>query len=143
MSLAEVRTYFRSRMDFLNYREWEDAFNFENIPERILDKSYHIDNYQLSNIKTNPNHIDISQRVTIRFFLLGRRNPAGAVDDAMVALDEIYADILRPENRLNAGSCLRNITLADTLIQPLNLDNDNGVMVSVGFNTQLFVCINL
>jgi hypothetical protein len=141
MSLADVRTYFRTRFDGLGYREWEDAFAFDNIPESILHESYHIDNYEISEISQNHKQIDILQRVVIRFFLKGYRNPAVAVDDSFVRLDAIFLDVLNPSNRLDIGDSLRNLTLSDTLIQPLNFDNDNGVMVSVGFNAQLFVCI--
>lgn len=43
-AISQVRTYLKQKFSDTDsdFSEWEDALNFENIPETIIDKNYHI-----------------------------------------------------------------------------------------------------
>lgn len=141
MSLSEVRPYFRARMNYLGYTEWADAFNFENIPESILDKSYHIDANQIRVISFNQADLSIDHSVTLRLFLKGFRTPKDALDSAMIRLDAIYQEVLKPGNRLTGTGGLRNVLLDSTDLQPLSRSNDNAVMVEMNFIAKVHISV--
>ena len=42
MSLSNIKSLFRTRLEGQSFEEWEDAFNLENIPNSSLDKAFHI-----------------------------------------------------------------------------------------------------
>lgn len=141
MSLSEVRPYFRARMNSLGYKEWEDAFNYQNIPDTIVDGSYHIEANNISATSFNQTGLDLNHTVTVRLFIKGFRTPKDAIDSAMIKLDAIYRDILKPANRLGTGGELRNVLLQDTSLDQINSTNDNAVLVTMTFLAKVYLGI--
>jgi hypothetical protein len=135
--LSQIRPFFRTRLLDLRYREWTDGFNFENIPSNILDKSFHISTpsgarrgaYDLQSQ-------EIEQDVVIRVFLKGYRNPASAIDDALVRYDQILNTFLGPDR---LGCAIKNIYLQTMQILPLAPSNDNAVILEVSFTCLIII----
>jgi hypothetical protein len=136
--VTAIRPYFRTHMNALEYREWKDALNFENIPSTLLDRSYHIETISGSRAGAyDQAKQDMLQDCRIRVFLKGFRTPADAVDDAMVRYDAILARVLDPTRRL--GTELKNIYLQSMAISPLNATNDNSVILELNFTCLIMI----
>lgn len=141
MSLTNVRPYFRDRFDALGYAEWKDGFAVDNIPEQILDGSYHIAANSIVSREITQNSIQLESQVTTVLMFLGYRYPSEALDKAYEKLDAIYLEVMAPTNRLTTANGLRNVLLIDTNLEPLNLDNDNGILVTIRWKCHVEVCL--
>lgn len=137
--LSEIRPYFRSHMDALNFKEHKDAFNYENIPSTIINKSYHLDTGTggRKGEYTNQSQ-DIEHDCVVRVFFKGYRYPALAIDEAMTSYDTILARVLSAENRLQVG--IKNIYLNDVSIKPYQASNDNLVLLEITFTCLMVIC---
>ena len=138
MSFATIRPLFRSNFDSLGYREWQDGFNFENIPANLLHESYHIEVGVIAGGTSSTLRFDFAIPILVRVFLKGYRDPAEAIDDALLRLDQIYEQVLSPSERY--GSIIKDVTPETASIIPLGPDNDNALVIELGFNTRLITC---
>lgn len=137
---SHVRSYFRTHMNSLKFKEWKDAFNVDNIPETILHNSYHIET--IRGVRRNPYNAsdqEFEQDVTIRVFKEGFRNPADAIDDCMTALDRITAVVLDTANRANCN--IKNIYLNNFEIRPLADTNDNSAVLEITFSCLIIILV--
>lgn len=139
MGLAEIRPYFRTHMDALGYKEHKDAFNYANIPNTIINRSYHI---ETPTGGRRGNYTNASQPIehdcVIRVFFKGYRYPATAIDEAMTSYDEILDTVLLSSNRLDAG--IKNIYLNDVSVKPYEASNDNLVLLEITFSCLMEIC---
>lgn len=135
---SQIRPYFRSKLKELGFREWVEAFNYENIPSTILDRGFHIDTP--TGGRRGPydqNSQEIEHDCIVRVFFKGHRNPSAAVDVAMAS----YGDILRSclsSDRLGLG--VKNIYLADVNLRPYAPSNDNLVLLEITFTCLIEIC---
>ena len=58
-------------MDGLGYEEWQDGFNFNNIPETILDQAYHVGPAEISGGVANQLDHKFDYDLTLRVFKKG------------------------------------------------------------------------
>lgn len=142
MSLSAVRPYFRARFVALGYREWSDGFNFENIPESIIDKSFHLDANTLSNVAMGQTDLEIEHRVVTRCWFKGFRTPKEALDRTMERVEDIIVEVLNPANRLTGSTGLRNVELSEVTVSPIAESNDNTIQVSLAWDTRVYICLN-
>ena len=138
MSLSNVRAYFKERLTGLGYREWEDGFNFENIPETILDRSFHVFVGSVVGGPINHTHQDTESEVIVRVFFRGYRTEALAIDESISGVEEIIADICKVANRT---ATLLNVIFDSADFNPLNAENDNGVFVELNFTARVILGI--
>lgn len=139
---ASCRSYFRTRMLALGYREWTDGFNVENIPSTLLsrNKMFHIESPSASRADAfDMESQDVDQDIVLRVFLKGYRNPADAIDSAMTAKDTIIEDILDSDNRL--GAVVKNVYYNNSQINPLDETNDNAVVLEISFICRIVLCV--
>lgn len=141
MSLNLVRPYFRARLNALGYKEWSDGFNFDNIPENIIDKSYHLDANQITNTQLNHNDLEVSHTVVTRVWFKGFKTVKEALDRTMERIDDIMVEVLKPTNRVTGTGGLRNVTLDNVVIEPLADSNDNTIRVSLTWDVRVYVCL--
>lgn len=139
MNLDGVRDFFRTRLDGLSYREWEDGFNSKNIPSTLLDKSYHLDIGKIVSRPANQRHHVFSYPLTVLVFLKGFRNPAEAIDQGLTEANTIMSDLLDPLNRLQTNG-LKDIRPVSIDVSPVSESNDNAVVVSLEFDNILMFC---
>lgn len=134
MSLNNIRPYFRTRLDGLGYLEHEDGFNRQNIPQTILNKSYHI---LVESVSGGPiNHTDqfTESSVLVSVFFKGYRNVNEAIDDAISNVETIIKDVCKVVNRT---STLLNVVFEGSDFLPLSDTNDNSVLVEMRFSAQV------
>lgn len=141
MSLTAVRSYFRTRMDSLGHEEWTDGFNFDNIPETILDRSYHIESGPIAGNSQNQTTLDANSPVTLRLFLKGYRTPAEAIDSGISYGEAAICDIIKPSNA--NGVTIKDVNFTSMQILPLNSSNDNSVVVEMSFTVRIFLDVTL
>ena len=134
MSLSNIRTYFRSRLDSLGFREHVDGFETENIAETILDRSYHI---YVSNIVGGPinhTHQDMSANVVISLYFKGYRNSTEGLETAETEVESIVKDICKVSNRT---SSLLNVIFEDVSLERRSESNDHSVLALMQFTAQV------
>lgn len=139
---ASCRSYFRTRMVALGYREWTDGFNFDNIPSTLLsrNKMFHIESPSASRSDAfDMESQDVDQDIILRIFLKGYRDPASAIDNAMTAKDTILEDILASENRL--GATVKNVYYNNSQINPIDESNDNALVLEISFICRIVLCV--
>jgi len=138
MSLANIRTYFRSRLDGLSYAEWQDGFAFDNIPETILDRSYHIFIESVTGGPINHTHQNTESEVVVRLFFRGYRSVTEAIDDSVSGVESVVRDICKVANRT---ATLLNVVFSNAEFSPLNEENDNSVFVEMRFSARVILGI--
>lgn len=135
MSITSVIPFYRNRMEMLGFKEWEDAFNTEDIPSTILDKSFHIEVNPTTAGVTNQLVLNVSMPVTIKVFRKGFRDTAIGRDTALLDVQNIICDILLPSVRL--GSEIKNVIFDGFSVNALADSNDNVVMTELNFSNNL------
>jgi hypothetical protein len=137
MSLIDVRSYFRTRMDSAGFTEWRDGFNFENLPSSILDRSYHIESGSIEATASNHQVHEFNCPVTLRLFLKGYLDPVQAIDDAYTDVESILSAILPPDERF--GTAVLDVVPGSITIVPLADSNDNSLIVEMVFSAKTFM----
>ncbi len=133
--LADMVPYFRTELNALSYKEWDDAFNFENIPENIIDRAYHIEVGTLTGGAISMSDQEVNTTITIRVFLKGYRKPIDARDDAIVRGQAIVQAVLPAADRLTSD--IKNVIFETMNIDPLDDSNDNSIIMSMEFTVQV------
>ncbi len=136
MSLENVRTYFRERLDGLGYTEWKDGFAVDNIPETILDRAYHVFIESISGGPINHTHQDTESEVVVRLFYRGYRMASEAIDESIDGVESIIADVCKVANRT---ATLLNVVFNNADFSPLNAENDNSVLVEMRFSARVIL----
>lgn len=139
MSLTNVRSDIRERMNLLGYTEWLDAFNLENVPETIIDKSYHIGSARGDGVKLNMHDQVIDFAQTIVFWRSGFSNPGEGLDLAIEGIQEILCDVLGPARRITPT--FKNIRFQDFSLEPGAEDNDNLIKATINLTVQVSLAV--
>lgn len=136
MSLTGIRQFIRTNMDDLGFQEWTDAFNTDNIPNDILDKSYHILSTTVDESTVNMHDLPLEFEQQISVFRKGFRDPAQAVDTIIEDCENIICELMHPDNRFDGhvNTIFRGFTIA-----PLNAENDNCVKAILTFNVRVIL----
>ena len=139
MSITNVVPYFRTVMNSLGHREWTDAFNDDDIPRTVLDRSYHIELGALANDKQNQDLIEVVQSVAVKLYVKGFRNTADGRDKSAQYMDAIIKKALEDDRRAQSYAGVKNVRLVGGDIGELSTDNDNAMRVTINFNCHLIM----
>jgi hypothetical protein len=131
MSLSDFRNHFRTAMTGLGHNEWPDGFNYKNIPDNILDRSFHITSGAISGDTISQRSMKLEGAIAIRLFIKGYAGSADAIDKAIVYGEEILCTILASDQRLAVD--VKNINFIDMSVEAIDVSNDNDVMLTVNF----------
>lgn len=148
MSFSSIRPYFRTVLASVdsNLKEWTDGFNFENIPENIIDKSWHLTFNPTSPISTNQNCFKIDYPVSLNVFLSPGREVADGIDSANSLGQSIYTECLKHSNRLGitatSSAKVVNIVPGVMSINPYSADNDNTIRIQIDFLFEIYLELN-
>lgn len=135
MSFASLRPYFIDRMRAVDpdLREWFDAFNIENIPSSILDKSWHLAFQPMTYSGTAHLCLEFNSPVRLSVCLKGYREPQEAVDRAHLFADAIIKECCKPINRLTQPH-IKNVLPNLVDVRALTQDNDNVCVLELSFD---------
>lgn len=131
MSISNVRGFYKTRLEGLGFEQWDDGFNFENIPSTILDGAFHIEVNPSSGGPTNQTIQNVTMPVTVRVFRKGFRNVSEGIDSAILDVENIICDIIAPAVRLSSD--IKNVVLDGFSVNPLDDSNDNAIMIELNF----------
>lgn len=141
MSFATIRPYFQERMKAVDpdFREWEDAFNINNIPSSILDKSWHLD-FSTFSYNTGGAHLCLSFDCPISLSVVfkGYRAPSEAVDMAMLFADSIIKECTKPTHRLTQPK-IKNVLPSSVSVRELSDSNDNSAVLEIQFSCEVII----
>lgn len=134
----EVRTFFRTRLEGLGYREHDQPFQVTQIGENIQDNSFHMETGLITSAEANQAIHSFLYPITIRIYRKAYQDVLSAYDDVHEEMDSILTDILEPSVRI--GTVIKDI-VPDS-IQPLPLDdtNDNVIIIELNFTAKLELC---
>jgi len=130
MSMTEVRSYFRDRMNELGFKEHKDAFGLE-IGSTKIHKAYHIESGDISELQQNHGCAMFVYPLTVRFYLKGYRYPADAIDESIDFEQTIAKNCKSPATL--AETTIRRVSLPSSSREPHSESNDNIVMTTMGF----------
>lgn len=136
MTLDGLRGFFRTQIDALGYREWEDGFNRNNIPATVIDRAYHLQIGRIVSAPANQLHHVFSFPIKVSVHRKGFRNPSVAIDQTLADAQNIMSVILAPETRLQTNG-LKDIRPTSVEVVPLSESNDNAVIVEIEFSSVL------
>lgn len=140
LCFSEVKPFYRTILKARGLTEHTDAFNIDNIPETIFNKSFHILFGPFLGTKLNMHIQETSVNVQIRFFLKGFRDPASGVDSAILLGENIIRDCLAPAKRIGTNS-IKNVTFIRMSVDPYADSNDNLVSTLLEFETLIMLDI--
>jgi len=138
MALTDVRTYFRGKLDALGYSEWSDGFNSENIPQSLLDKSYHLEIGTITSATSSHLTYTFSYPLTVKIFLKGYVDPSGAIDDAILQSESILASILDTASRV--GLDIKDVIPGTVDVLQFDASNDNDLILQMEF-ISIIMCV--
>ena len=139
MSLELVRPYFRTRINLLNYTEWADGFGIDNIPETLLDRSYHILHGNITQRSRGGVDIVYVVPITVNVFYKGFRDVTTAIDQGMAGAEEIINSCIKKANYTNP---IKLVEFEGFTVEPYDeVSNDNTVKAVISFNAVIPVCL--
>lgn len=140
MSYELIRPFFQENLAKLSLEEHEDAFNIANVPNTLLEQTYCLEFSE--RVRTSQSHSDLSLEVPIilRVFKKGFLDTREAFDAGLALEQQILKQILSPNIRLNKPS-FKNILFDRASSNPLTGENDNAVMIEIGFTFVIYMKI--
>jgi len=129
-------------METLGYTEHRDAFDYDNIPENILDKAYHLELGSTDISNANQTIHEFNVPVVVRAFFKGYTSDDSSqtVDDVMVEVESIYNEVLKLSNRITPE--IKNIVPGGFIINPRSATNQNDILLEMEFTAQTMCVFN-
>ena len=138
MSWTASRAYFKTIIEARNFALHPDAFDVENIPSTVLDKSYHLTFGPVTGLGLENCALDSSFPVVVRLFFKGLpAQPNDAVDRSILFSETFTKDLLKPTNRLTG--LLKNVNLESVSFDQLSASNDHSVIATLIFNCRVWL----
>lgn len=144
--LTQVRDYIKTRILAVdsNYKEWTDSLeDIGNIPQTLLDRSFHISLGGFSSSANIDLHIIESSEVIVTIFKRAYNSPVDTRDEIVQTANCLRLDIINPLNvevykSTNDGN-IEDVQSVGITPTDLNLTNDNIIKVEIGLNVRLFL----
>lgn len=142
MILSQVRTTIRDEIIELGYEEWT-GFSAENVPETILDKTFHVSVSGGSGSPLNMHVLKLPNDVALTLWRKGFNNPVEAQDAGLETIQEVLCDLLNPAVRTTPS--YRRIDLSSYTLEPIAGDNDSicKIVINLTVETILEVTQNV
>ena len=140
MSFTDTRPYFRGILDGLDYIEWRDALNFDNIPHTIIDRSYHIESISIAAGAANQLVYTYTYNVNIRLFRKAYNDTVGTFEELEADVLSLSEQVLKASNRLSTTNGLLDVIPGSITFSPIDTSNDNLQVAIVGFTTTAKQC---
>jgi|694.fasta_scaffold19121_13 hypothetical protein len=131
MALANVYELIQTKVESLGFTPWEDAFQIDNIPSTIQDKSFHVEIGSIGGEPADHTTHRFTFPMLIRVIRRGFRYPSEAKSQAMVDADSILAGLLAPSFRLLVGEDVKDLVPAGVELREFSGSNDNVLVLEI------------
>lgn len=138
MSLTAVIPYFRAQALEQGWHEWKDAFNTENIPGTLIDRSFHIQMGRANEKRLNQYDLEMIVPLQVKYYKKGFKDPASARDAAISSAETFAKACLKASNRLT-GAGIKNVSLIGFEPSQYANTNDNIVVVQMEFTALVII----
>lgn len=140
MSLSQARQYLVDRIQEISPDRVEhiDPFNNENIPDNLLDTSFHISIQPTSSLAANDIVVQDQMTTVVTIFTRANRSDLNTKFDAL--LDEAQCIKLNVvnQNKVAKTDNIESIEPVSILPEAIDVTNDNTFKMSIQFNIRLF-----
>lgn len=138
MSFADVRPFFRTRLEGLGYVEHEDVVDDANVASSLLDESFILLTDAITGLPADLTTHEFDYSVILKIYRRGFADAIEAYDTADSDIDTVLADILDPAVR--NGTTIKDIVAVSINKLPLSGENDNDVLIEFSFSIKLINC---
>lgn len=137
MSLSQIRTYFNTRIAAVDstYFEWNLAFDPNNIPRNLKNRSYYIKIGQVSSGPLGDQFVQDQAAVTLQLYFNGQRDTQSLVDTAIDEAHDIRMECVSVANAMS-GTNIKNVVCNSITSETLS-GSDNSVIVTLEFSVRL------
>lgn len=138
-SLNKVRPFFRAVLKRapLKLVESFDAFDDDNIPSGILDKTFMMIKGRTTSGSSNHQIHNFIYPLQVKVFIKGFNKPVEAVDRSDTLALAIYDELLKPSIRL--GEDLKDIIPVGYDVKSLSDNDENDLILEMDFNIKLAI----
>lgn len=140
MSLTGPKTYLRTALDVVGFREHDDGFASDNIPSTIIDGSYHLEIGTITSGPANQIHYVFTFPVTVRLFFKGYADPKGTIDQVLEQGDNVLKEVLKTSERLGQIDGIKDVIPSSIQVIPLDGTNDNSMILEMEFQFNIIEC---
>ena len=137
MIFDAVRPFFRTRLKALGFKEHFDAFDTDNVPSTLLDKSFFMSSGGVQGSESDHQVHNFSYPMKVVVFKKGFGKPVQARDDAETIVDTILSDLISPAVRL--GTVLKDIVPVRYEISAVSESDDKDIVIEFEFLVKLKV----
>lgn len=133
--ISEARDYIKGRVLDIDssFKEHADAFNSDNIPKTLKNKSFFIKYDNTSNNVSASNWVDDNISVELDLFFKGYRSTQQALDDSM---DLAHRIKLSACNICNWVEPIKHVS-GDSVISEAVVSNDNQIIIRLQFTLKM------
>lgn len=128
-------------MNTLGYREWTDAFNFQNIPKPLQNTAYHLELGEATLEKVDQDNQTVVQPLRVRILFAGQSDPNAKRATVDVAGKAVVTSFQLPENRLTQAVVnsekILNVIFQSKTIDVIDVTNDNSMFLVLNFDFKL------
>ena len=139
MSFALVTPYFENKMTSLGWTLWPEPFNFENIPNDLLDHAFQVETGDIIGEGQNQTVLETRTDVVVRAFRKGFATPLEVKEELVDEVQSILCSTLSHGSRLTAG--IKKVQFLSMALTPLNLDNDNAMIAELTYRVRVLLNI--
>lgn len=143
MSLDSLRPYFQGAILATDpdFREWEDAFNVENIPNTALDCAWHFSVLPSSLVSFNQACLQMDVPIVLNAWVKGYRTPIEAVDLGLKRIESMVKECLRHSRRLTQPT-IKNVLPTGFNVEAIAATNDNIARLVLNFTCRVIIEID-
>jgi hypothetical protein len=138
--LSNTRMYLRKVMNDLGYKEHPEAFTFENIASRVLDKSYHVSYTTTTGIDRSQATQAADVGLVLRVFFKGFNKNAEKMDFGYDSAEEIISSAISPDRVQNNSFKVTNCTFDTLDVFEFSPTNDSSLFIEINFTLRVNFC---
>lgn len=130
--IEQFRSFLKARVleENSDFKEWPDAFNSENIPSTLIDKSFHITYDSISLVDDQGCFFFDDASMNVQLFFKGYRDPQTALDFAVNTAHNIRRRAVNPNK---ANELIKRVDALSLDVEPIDT-NDNAIIINLNFN---------
>lgn len=137
--ITDVVQYFKERMDFLKYSEWDSGFSYDDIPSDLYDGAYHVEFFKGEQVKMYQVGQSVNVGLIVRVFRKGFADSGKLADQGLKDVDLILRDILDSKNRTTG--VVKNVELKTFELKKYSETNENSSILEINLTALTYLAV--